>query len=70
MNTEFHTTKDLIDNPDASPLSLGVIPNHMSINLCSVEGLSWTKQDDGQLVSLTIHFIPAVKEDRQEQRHD
>lgn len=40
------------------PLPLSVIPNYMGINLCSVEALTWTKQDDGQLVSLTIHFIP------------
>ena len=42
-----------------SPLPLEVIPNNMGINLCSVEALTWTKQDDGQLVSLTIHFAPA-----------
>lgn len=41
-----------------SPLPLEVIPNHMGINLCSVEALSWTEQTDGQLVSLTIHFQP------------
>jgi len=41
------------------PLPLSVIPNYMGINLCSVDSLSWVKQDDEQLVSLTIHFIPA-----------
>ena len=40
------------------PLPLSVIPNHMGINLCSVESVEWTKQDDGQLVSLTINFAP------------
>lgn len=41
-----------------SPLPLSVIPNHMGINLCNVESVEWDKQDDGQLVSLTIKFIP------------
>jgi len=44
------------------PLPLSVIPNHMGINLCSVESVAWTKQDDGQLVSLTINFNPEPKE--------
>ena len=48
-----------VDNPETrSPLPLDVIPNHMGINLCSVEAITWTRQDDGQLVSLTIHFEP------------
>jgi len=57
MNTIFKTIKDLIKTND-SPLPLKVIPNNMGINLVAVEGVSWTKQDDDQLVSLTIHFIP------------
>ena len=58
MKTEFYTTQELIKDKDKSPLNLSVIPNYMGINLCSVEGLSWTRQDDGQLVSLVIHFAP------------
>ena len=72
MKTEFHTVEEILadeghvrgkniaDPPRKLniPLDLAVIPNHMGINLCSVEGLSWTRQDDGQLVSLTIHFVP------------
>ena len=79
MQTVFRTTRDLIEgeaqdkadpNPAGGsakkgpPLSLSVIPNHMGINLCSVEGMSWTRQDDDQLVSLTIHFVPATVEER------
>ncbi len=48
-------------NNEDSPLPLGVIPNNMGINLVAVEAITWTKQDDGQLVSLTIHFIPNNK---------
>lgn len=44
------------------PLPLSAIPNQMGINLCSVESVAWAKQDDGQLVSLTINFNPEPKE--------
>lgn len=40
------------------PIPLEVIPNKMGINLCSVKSIEWDEQDDGQLVSLTINFIP------------
>jgi hypothetical protein len=56
----FMSVDDLIkeENKELSPLPISVIPNYMGINLVSVEGLSWTKQQDGQLVDLTIHFKP------------
>ncbi len=61
METKTITRKvsDLIEANEEPPLPLSVIPNYMGINLCSVDSLSWTKQKDGQLVDLTIHFIPA-----------
>lgn len=40
------------------PLPLHMIPDCMGINLCSVDSVRWVKQDDGQLVSITINFIP------------
>ena len=40
------------------PFPLSVIPNNMGINLCNVKNITWIKQDDGQIVSLTINFIP------------
>ena len=52
------TVTELIKSGE-SPLLLDVIPNNMGINLCSVDALTWVKQEDGQLVSLTIHFNPA-----------
>jgi hypothetical protein len=58
MSKHFHTTKEILDGAE-SPLDLGVIPNHMGINLCSVAGIGWTKGEDGQLVDLTIRFAPA-----------
>jgi hypothetical protein len=33
----------------------------MGINLCSVDSLTWTRKDDGQLVDLKINFIPEEK---------
>jgi hypothetical protein len=55
------TVKDLIEAGEDAPLPLSVIPNYMGINLCSVDSLSWTRREDGQLVNLTINFIPAEK---------
>jgi hypothetical protein len=59
MRTTFHTVAEIIDRKIETPIDLAVIPNHMGINLCSVEAMTWTSAPDGQLVSLTIHFLPA-----------
>lgn len=58
MKTHFKTIDELIEEPHISPFPIEVIPNSMGINLCSVEAVSWSEQTDGQLVSLTIHFLP------------
>lgn len=59
VETITKSVSDLIAAGEDAPLPLSVIPNHMGINLCSVDSLSWTRREDGQLVNLTIHFIPA-----------
>lgn len=59
VKTFYASTTELIAEPTASPLDCAVIPSHMGINLVAVEGMSWTRQADGQLVTLTIHFKPA-----------
>ena len=59
MKTYFKTIDELVENDEECPFPLDVIPNQIGINLCSVDALSWQKQDDGQLTNLTIHFIPA-----------
>lgn len=46
-----------------SPLPPEVIPNYMGINLSSVDRIEWTRRPDGQLVDLTIYFIPDEGED-------
>ena len=58
METIFKTVKELVENKEDCPLPLSVIPNHMGINLCSVDSVSWQKQDDGHLFNLTINFKP------------
>lgn len=34
------------------------IVNNLGINLCSVESIDFNRQDDGQLIDITIKFIP------------
>jgi len=62
MKTVTKTIAELI-NTKESPLPIEVIPNCMGVNLSSVESITWTKQSDGQLVNLTINFIPAYPDE-------
>lgn len=43
------------------PFPVEVIPNQMGINLCSVGSIWWEEMPDGQLVRVTINFIPEVR---------
>lgn len=52
------TIADVISGVAKSPLNIDVIPNYMGINLCSVDRIEWHEKEDGQLVELTIVFIP------------
>ena len=64
MKTVFKTMDEITTDEKAGikyPLNPSVIPNYMGINLCSVEGMSSTKREDGQLTTLTIHFSPSDK---------
>jgi len=58
MKTVTKAIDELVASKE-SPLPLEVIPNYMGVNLCSVDSISWTRQSDGQLVNLTINFVPA-----------
>ncbi len=60
------TTQQAIEPGNDCPIDLAVIPNYMGINLCSVEGVSWERQEDGQLKWMTFHFTPAPPEDEHE----
>jgi hypothetical protein len=57
MVTTTKTVEEIVNDLDC-PFPLSVIPNNMGINLSSVHSVTWTKQDDGQLVYLTINFKP------------
>lgn len=58
MKSYFATVSDVLEGKAESPLPLSVIPNNMGINLCSVDSVSWQRTDDGQIVNLTINFLP------------
>lgn len=62
MYSEYRTIMQIIENESECPFPIDVIPNEMGINLCSVKGISWIKQPDGQLVNVMIHFKPANKD--------
>jgi hypothetical protein len=57
-NRMAYKTIEEIINGEYCPLPIEVIPNQMGINLCSVKGIEWSKQGDGQLFWLKIHFAP------------
>ena len=59
---KFKKTVIEINNGAKCPLPLQVIPNYMGINLVSVESVSWTELEDGQIIELTIEFIPTLDE--------
>ncbi len=58
METILKKVSDIIENDEYCPIPLEVIPNNMGINLCSVDSVSWQKQEDGQLVNISIYFKP------------
>lgn len=58
---KFSVSVEDVINGKHCPLPLEVIPNNMGINLVSVDSISWTEQEDGQLVTLQINFIPENK---------
>jgi hypothetical protein len=58
---KFSVSVEDVINGKQCPLPLEVIPNNMGINLVSVDSISWTEQEDGQLVTLQINFIPENK---------
>jgi len=59
MEQVTETIDNIIHKGKYCPLPVKIIPDNMGINLCSVESVTWTKQEDGQLTDLSIKFIPA-----------
>lgn len=58
METKKVTIEDVVNNNAYCPIPVDVFPNYMGINLVSVDSVEYTKQEDGQLVSMTVNFIP------------
>ena len=59
MKVEIAKISEIISGDVESPLPIEIIPNNMGINLCSVDAIGWQRTDQGELVNLTIYFIPA-----------
>lgn len=58
METKKVTIEDVVNNNAYCPIPVDVFPNYMGINLVSVDSVEYTKQEDGQLVFMTVNFIP------------
>ena len=58
MKTTFKSISEIIDQNIDCPIPIKIIPDIMGINLVAVDSICWQRQDDGQLVSLTIYFLP------------
>lgn len=59
MEKVFKTIDELIKEENSF---INSIPNNLGINLCSVEGIEYERRKDGQLESLTIRFLPSIKD--------
>jgi len=70
VSTVSMTTREWIDayegKPSAEkpPLDPAIIPNYMGINLSSVQCVTWSRQADGQLTSMTMSFNPAPRSNK------
>lgn len=58
MEIVTKTVEELLGTGESPAPLLGAVPDRLGINLCSVDSVTWTRQDDGQLVNLIIHFEP------------
>ena len=50
--------KELENGGETEKQILDFIPNNLGINLCAVDDIKVERQEDGQLVSLHVDFIP------------
>ena len=48
---------------------LSFIPNELGINLCSVEDIDIVHQNNGELKSITIRFIPDNSEPQEDKNY-
>ena len=59
MFVRTETIEDIVYKGASCPFPHEVLTNNMGINLVSVDSITWLEREDGQLVYLTIHFIPS-----------
>lgn len=52
------TVNEILKNKSKCPFPINVIPNQMGINLNSIDNVKWVTQNDGQLCSVVINFLP------------
>lgn len=60
MKKTYKSIEQLIEEKNSF---ITAIPNNLGINLCSVKGIVYNRKKDGQLKTLKIIFIPAEKEE-------
>jgi hypothetical protein len=60
MKTEFRKLTNENINDEDWAIDLSVFPNYQGISLSSIEGITTTRLDDGQFVSMTVHYIPST----------
>jgi len=57
MTTQFKSIEQLIEEKDNF---ISSIPNYLGINLVSVKGIEYMRQEDGQLLEMKIIFEPSA----------
>lgn len=55
IKREFKTISQLVEENDSF---ISIIPNVMGINLCSVEGIEYHKNENGYMLDMSILFQP------------
>lgn len=55
IKREFKTINQLVEENDSF---ISIIPNVMGINLCSVEGIEYHRNENGYLLDMSILFQP------------
>lgn len=58
-----------IKKDDVGKSLLSFIPNELGINLCSVEYIDIIRQNNGELKSITIRFIPDNPESQKDKNY-
>ena len=58
-----------IEKNNVGKALLSFIPNELGINLCSVEDISIIRQNNGELKSITVRFIPDTPEPQKDKNY-